>query len=198
LALSVPYDLRAVVQLELPQNDELARFTYEVRAVTPYEWRRERPDADFELDDMLQSFGKEYEDELRREVEATATLLFGPRVRVEAGVRRGSVFVDIVLYGWPVLLGAKQIVETLQWYYRAVEGIVRRIFGRFRDRHYVGVPVEIEITGDWVPSGRVLQPVEESHPEPALGHQGLLLGYLVLSNVLLIGLLAALVIAKLF
>jgi hypothetical protein len=187
-----------VAEFEAQQNKELARFTYEVRAVTPYQWRQERADADFELDDMLLSFGNEYEDELRSEVEATASFLFGPGVRVDTRVRPGSVLVDVALYGWPVLLTGKQIVETLQWYYHAVEGIMRRIFRRFRTSAPTGIPVTIEITGAWVPSGRVLQQVEESHHEVAPGNEPLLLGYLVLSNVLLIGLLSALVIAKLF
>lgn len=175
---------------------ELARFSYEVRAVVPFQFGEQRIEYDAAPDEALYGFASEYERELRREIEMTTTRLFGANVRAEVTVRQGSVLIDVLLYGWPVILMAKQIIETLRWYYDGVHDVIRRIFGRFR-RHAPG-GVVIEVTGSWTPSVTALQKVAEAEREPKMRRESLLLVYLVASNMLLLGLLVALVIAKAF
>jgi len=177
-------------------SDELARFNYEVRALVPFQFGEQRIEYDADPDEALFAFASEYERELRREIEMTTARLFGGTVRAEITVRRGSVLLDIILYGWPVILTAKQIIETLRWYYDSVRDVIRRIFGRFR-RHRPGGLV-IEVSGSWIPSATLLQKVAEPERQPKMRREDWLLVYLIASNILLLGLLAALVIAKLF
>ena len=97
-----------------------------------------------------------------------------------------------IVIGWAALLAIKHVVETVQWYHDNVAEAVRRIFDRFR-RHRPDV--QLRVHGALRPSPALLQQIGRE-AKPSIAPDRLLLGYLVVSNLGLLALLGALVVAK--
>jgi hypothetical protein len=147
-------------------------------------------EEDDRLEDLLWQTFDESEDELRDEVNEAARLFFGPRVKSEIIINRGSIELSILLIALSALGTYRSSAENIAWFGEHVRALINRFAGHFRAQAPAGTTVETSV--------RTSEAPEPTRRERLIigGESQFLFGYVLLTQTALLATLLWLLVKK--